>query len=85
MNKKLKNFLIGCWNFLVIFAYVKFYFLCFMGTMLSLLCSMWILNEAGRDIAQIAAGFKWVGYFGTVYLAIIMADKLRELFQRGSK
>ncbi len=80
-----KSIFKAIWDVIVIVAYMKFYFMCFMATMLSLLCSMWILNEAGRDITQIAAGLKWIGYLGLTYLAIIMADKLRELFQRGKK
>lgn len=70
----------GLWDVLVIFAYAMFYSMCLMGVMLSLLSSMWILTSAGKDITQIAAGFKRVGYFGLIYIAIIMADKIHKQF-----
>ena len=75
----------GVWEVLVLLAHMKFYFMCFMGTMLSLLCSMYILATEGHDITALTKGIRWVGYFGLTYIAIIMTDRLRELFQRGKK
>ena len=76
MKEKFKAFMKGFWELLVIFAHAKFYFMCFMGMMLSLLCSMWILAEAGHDITRLANGIRWVGYSGLTCIAIIMFDKI---------
>jgi len=71
-----KKFFSGAWQVLVILAYMKFYVLCFMGTMISLILSVYVLNEAGHDIIQLASSIKYVGYYGLFYLAIIMMDKI---------
>jgi hypothetical protein len=73
----------GLWEFLVFFAYVKFYAFCFMGVMLSLVCSIWILNEAGRDITQIAGAVRYIGYSALFFIAVILVNKIKELFQKG--
>jgi len=85
MKEKLKGFLKGFWEVIVLFAYMKFYMLCLIGTMLSILSSMWILANAGHDITHIPKGLKWVGYLGITYVAIIMADKLARQYKEGKK
>jgi len=83
MNKKqkenLKEVAKSVWGVIVLFAYIKFYLLCIVGVLLSFICSIYILNEAGHDITQLAKSAKWIGYFGVGYIAIIMADKLKDV------
>ena len=64
------------WDILVFIAYFKFYIICFIGTILSLVCSMWILAQAGHDITAQAKGLKWIAYSGLTFILIIMFDKL---------
>ena len=71
---------LGIWGFLRIFSYAMFYFLCFMGVMLTLLNSMYILSIEGQDITYISSKFKTIGYFSLIYMTIIMIDKITNIF-----
>jgi len=73
------------WEILVVSANMLFYLMCLIGIMIAILCAMWILVEAGHDITQISERLDVIAYLGLTCIAVIMIDKLRELFQKGKK
>lgn len=76
MNKKLKSFLIGTWEVLVIVVYVNFYIMCLTSFIITIALAMYILNEAGADITGLGYAMKFIGYLGVFYIAVIMVDKI---------
>ena len=81
-KENIKEVLKAGWKILVILSYTMFYTLCLSGVMIALLLSIYVLVQEGRDITKIANGISKVGYFGLGYIAIIMIDKIMEVFKK---